>query len=77
MNLEELSKIPISEIEKYININRRKTDCVKMRKWEDAANLRDEERIFIDKYPILSNISDYENIISKLREKKINDIFLE
>ena len=72
MNLEELSKIPISEIEKYINIIVRKTECIKMQNYE-AIILRNEQIIFIDKYPILDIISN-DDIISKLRERKINEI---
>ena len=39
----------------------------------EAIILRNEQIIFIDKYPILDIISN-DDIISKLRERKINEI---
>lgn len=75
MNLDELNKIPISSIERYLNIGKRKKNAIIDRRYPDAANLRDQQKI-IDNYRILDTISDsdYENIVSKLRERKINEI---
>lgn len=74
MNLEEISKIPILDIEEYVKIRTEKNHAIKSQKYEKAAQLRDMEKVLINKYPILDTILNYEDIISIIRDRKINDI---
>ncbi len=74
MNLEELKKIPIFDVTKYIDIRKQKNQVIKEQKYQEAAILRDREILLIKKYPVLDTIIEYEDLIPILRDRKINDI---
>ncbi len=67
-----LDKIPISDIENYINIDKIKKYAILNMKYPDAAKLRDKQKL-INNYRILDTIG-MESIIRYVREIKINDI---
>jgi len=74
---DELSKVPIIDIKKYIDIRNKKSDVVKRQAYEEAARLRDEERILENNYPILREVSgssEISQLINHLRDRKIDDL---
>lgn len=74
---DELNKIPLVDIKKYIDIRNRKTVCVQSKMYEEADRLRDEEKTLETKYPILPKIkaNDVISYLIKLtRDRKIDDI---
>jgi len=73
----ELSKIPIVDVKRYIDIRSKKSDVIRRQAYEEAARLRDEERILENNYPILREIagsSETLQLINHLRDRKIDDL---
>ena len=73
----ELSKIPIVDIKKYIDIRNKKSDVIRRQAYEEAARLRDEERTLENNYPILREVagsSETSQLINHLRDRKIDDL---
>jgi len=74
---DELSKVPIIDIKKYIDIRNKKSDVVKRQAYEEAARLRDEERILENNYPILREVAgsiEISQLINHLRDRKIDSL---
>lgn len=73
---DELSRVPIIDTKKYIDIRNKKSDVVKRQAYEEAARLRDEERILENNYPILREVagSEISQLINHLRDRKIDSL---
>jgi len=74
---DELKKIPIVDIKRYLDIRNKKSDVIKRQKYEEAARLRDEERTLENNYPILREAvknSEVSQLIEHIRDTKINEI---
>jgi hypothetical protein len=75
--LNELNKVPIVDIKKYIDIKVKKVDVIKRQAYEEAARLRDEERTLENNYPILREVAgsiETSQLINHLRDRKIDDL---
>jgi hypothetical protein len=68
---DELSKVPIVDIKRLIEIRKQKFDVVQRQAYEEAAKLRDEERTIEEKYSGLYSINT-NDLVNILREKKID-----
>jgi protein-arginine kinase activator protein McsA len=70
---DELLKIPIVDIKRYIDIKVKKNEVVRRQKYEEAARLRDDERELETKYPILREVKS-NDLVNILRDKKIDKL---
>ena len=74
---DELSKVPIVDIKRLIEIRKQKFDVVQRQAYEEAVKLRDEERTLENNYPILREVagsSETSQLINHLRDRKIDDL---
>ena len=70
---DELSKVPIVDIKRLIEIRKQKFDVVQRQAYEEAAKLRDEERTIEEKYSGLYSINT-NDLVNILRDKKIDKL---
>jgi hypothetical protein len=70
---DDLSKVPIPDIKRLIEIRKQKFDVVQRQAYEEAARLRDEERTIERKYPGLYDINTNE-LINIIRDKRIDNL---
>jgi protein-arginine kinase activator protein McsA len=70
---DELLKISIVDIKRYIDIKVKKNEVVRRQKYEEAARLRDDERELETKYPILREVKS-NDLVNILRDKKIDKL---
>jgi hypothetical protein len=74
---DELSKVPIVDIKRYIDIRNKKIDVVRRQDYEEAAKLRDEERTLENNYPTLREVVgsiETSQLINHLRDRKIDGL---
>jgi len=74
---DELKKIPIVDIKRYLDIRNKKSDVIRRQAYEEAARLRDEERTLENIYPILREVvknGEVSQLIEHIRDTKINEI---
>jgi len=74
---DELSKVPIVDIKRLIEIRNKKSDVIRRQAYEEAARLRDEERKLENNYPILREVagnSEVSQLINHLRDRKIDGL---
>jgi protein-arginine kinase activator protein McsA len=70
---DELLKISIVDIKRYIDIKVKKNEVVRRQKYEEADRLRDDERELETKYPILREVKS-NDLVNILRDKKIDKL---
>ena len=75
--MDELIKIPIVDLQKYLEAHKTKIEAIKTQSYEKAATYRDFERRFEKIYPILREIDKQQiesEIINIMRDEKITII---